>query len=81
MKGDDGSPQSNTARNIWVTETALTTALYTSYFGENVALFAIIVGIVMLLVGIGFVVITVSARRGAPSAAADESSPQAAPAV
>ena len=40
----DGSPQSNAARNIWVTETALTTALYTSDFGENVALFAIIVG-------------------------------------
>ena len=44
QKNPDGSPMSNPAREIWVTETALTTALYTSYFGESVALFAIIVG-------------------------------------
>ena len=55
-------PQDSPERDIWVTETALTTALYTSYFAENVALFAIIVGIVMLLVGIGFLVLTASAR-------------------
>src|SRR5947208_16344291 len=42
QKGPDGAPQSNSARQIWVTETALTTALYTAYFGESVALFAII---------------------------------------
>jgi hypothetical protein len=58
-------PQDSPQRDIWVTETALTSALYTSYFAENVALFAIIVGIVMLLVGIGFVVLTVFSRRGA----------------
>jgi uncharacterized membrane protein len=58
-------PQDSPQRDLWVTETALTTALYTSYFAENVALFAIIVGIVMLLVGIGFVVLIVSSRRGA----------------
>jgi hypothetical protein len=52
-KNPDGSPQNNAARDIWVTETALTTALYTSYFAENVSLFAIIVGIALLLVGIG----------------------------
>ncbi len=69
-KGPDGSPQSNAARNIWVTETALTTALYTSYFGENVALFAIVVGIALLLVGIGFAVLIAFARRTAPAAAA-----------
>jgi hypothetical protein len=67
-KGPDGSPQSNEARNIWVNETALTNALYTSYFAENVSLFAIIVGIAMLLVGIGFVVLTVFARRRPPGA-------------
>jgi hypothetical protein len=62
-------PQDSPQRDLWVTETALTTALYTSYFAENVALFAIIVGIVMLLVGIGFVVLILSSRRraGAPS--------------
>jgi hypothetical protein len=64
---DDMTPDATQAalREGWVTETALTTALYTSYFAENVALFAIIVGIVMLLVGIGFVVLTVFSRRGA----------------
>jgi hypothetical protein len=76
-KNPDGSPQSNAARNIWVTETALTTALYTSYFAENVALFSIIVGIVMLLVGIGFVVLTVFSRRKPAAAAAAEAPPRA----
>ena len=62
-----------------MTETALTTALYTSYFGENVALFAIVVGIALLLVGIGFVVLTVFARRSdAGGAAAPETPPDTA---
>ena len=72
QKGPDGSPQSNAARQIWVTETALTTALYTAYFGESVALFAIIVGIALLLVGIGFLVLIVVARRRTSDEAAVE---------
>ena len=74
-KNPDGSPQDNAQRDIWVTETALTTALYTSYFAENVALFAIIVGFVLLLIGIGFVVLTVFSQRGAGGAPAAESPP------
>jgi hypothetical protein len=54
------------ARQIWVTETALTTALYTSYFAEGGSLFAIIVGVAMLLIGIGFVVFLAYGRRKAP---------------
>jgi hypothetical protein len=72
-KNPDGSPKSNGARDLWVTETALTNALYTSYFAENVSLFAIIVGIAMLLIGIGFVVFLIFGRRQAPAAAATES--------
>ena len=53
-----GEPVSNPAREIWVTETALTTALNTSYFAENVANFAVIMGIALLLAGIGFLVLT-----------------------
>lgn len=68
-------PQDSPQRDIWVTETALTTALYTSYFAENVALFSIIVGIVMLLVGIGFVVLTVFSRRRAPGGAGPATTP------
>jgi hypothetical protein len=47
-------PVSNGARNVWVTETALTTALNTSYMASQLALFAIVVGIALLLSGIGF---------------------------
>src|SRR5215471_17448406 len=40
-------PISNPARNIWVTETALTTALNAAYMGERIALFGIVVGIAL----------------------------------
>ena len=49
-----GQPVDNAKRNIWVTSTALQTALNTSYFAENVALFSIVMGIALLLTGIGF---------------------------
>ena len=51
-------PVENGARNIWVTETALTTALNTSFFAESVATFAIVMGAALLLVGGGFLVLT-----------------------
>ena len=53
-----GQPVANEARNIWVTETALTTALNTAYFGERVGVFGIVMGIALLLTGIGFLVLT-----------------------
>lgn len=58
-----GQPVPNAARNIWVTETALTTALNTSYFAEQVSLFGIIVGIALLLSGIGFLVLALTSLR------------------
>jgi hypothetical protein len=70
-----GKPVENGARNLWVTETALTTALNTSYFAENVALFAIIMGVALVLTGIGFGVMalgllpTAGRREKAPAAA------------
>jgi hypothetical protein len=54
-----GKPVENPLRNMWVTETALTTALNTAYFAENVALFSIAVGAALLLAGIGFLVLTI----------------------
>ena len=39
-----GQPVENGARNLWVTETALTNALNTSFFAEQVSLFGIVVG-------------------------------------
>jgi hypothetical protein len=50
-------PVENLARNIWVTETALTTALNTSFFAERVALFSLVVGFALLLTGVGFLVL------------------------
>src|SRR3954449_10670418 len=51
----------NQARQIWVTETALTTALNTAFFAERVATFAIVMGFALLLSGIGFTVLTLGA--------------------
>jgi len=54
-------PVANGARNLWVTETALTTALNTSYMADRLALFGIVVGIALLLSGIGFIVLAFAA--------------------
>ena len=53
---ETGQPVENGARNLWVTETALATALNTSFFAESVATFAIVMGVAMLLIGTGFLV-------------------------
>jgi hypothetical protein len=58
-----GAAVANPARNIWVTETALTTALNTAYFAESTATFVIAMGGALLLVGIGFLVLLVVASR------------------
>jgi hypothetical protein len=55
-----GRPVENAARNIWVTETALSQALNVAYFAESVSTFAIVVGFALVLVGIGFLVLTVN---------------------
>ena len=62
-----GAPVSNPARQIWVTETALTTALNTAFFAESTATFVIVMGLAMLLIGIGFLVLTLRVLR-VPSA-------------
>jgi hypothetical protein len=51
-------PVENGARNVWVNETALSTALNTSYFAESVSVFSIVMGVALLLVGIGLLVMT-----------------------
>jgi hypothetical protein len=68
-----GRPVENGLRNLWVTETALATALNTAFFAEQVALFGIVVGIALLLAGIGFVVLAyVGALRKREATAAAE---------
>jgi hypothetical protein len=64
-------PVANGIRNLWVTETALTTALNTSYMADRLGLFGIVVGIALLLSGIGFIILAFAAlhrpRAAAPS--------------
>jgi hypothetical protein len=63
-------PVSNGARNIWVTETALSTALNTSYMADKLGLFGIVVGFALFLSGIGFIVLAYAAlhrKRAAES--------------
>jgi hypothetical protein len=59
-KDAKGQPISNGARDIWVTETALTTALNMSFMSEMLSVFSIVVGIALLLTGIGFVLLAVA---------------------
>jgi hypothetical protein len=67
-KDESGQPISNGARNIWVTETALATALNVSFFAERVAFFSIAIGAMLLLTGIGFLVLTLGgALQRSPS--------------
>jgi hypothetical protein len=49
-------PAENTARNLWVTETALATGLDVAYMSSLLVLFALIVGIALLLAGGGLLV-------------------------
>jgi hypothetical protein len=65
-----GQPVANQARDIWVTYTALSTALNTSYFAESVGVFGIVMGIALLLVGIGFLVLVLGGIEPKPHAAA-----------
>ena len=53
----NGKAVDNPIRNIWITETALTTALNSSYLAENVAMFGIVVGVALLLTGFGFAIL------------------------
>lgn len=50
-------PVENGARETWVTETALSTALNASYMADRLSIFGIVVGIALLLTGIGFAVL------------------------
>jgi hypothetical protein len=63
-KTPDGRPVENGLRNLWVTETALTTALNTAFFAERVAVFSIVMGVALLLTGIGFLVLTLGGALG-----------------
>jgi hypothetical protein len=77
-KTDSGQPVENPRRQLWVTETALATALNMGYLAENITMFGIVVGIALVLTGIGFLVLTLGGAlrsREADSAAAVRGTP------
>ncbi len=84
LKDEKGQPVANSARDTWVTATALSTALNMSYMAEQTALFGIVVGIALLLSGIGFIVLALGAlgRAWAPQVKREQAkAPQPAPAI
>jgi hypothetical protein len=52
-------PVDNGARNIWIDQVALSTALNASYMADQISMFGIVVGIALLLSGIGFGILAV----------------------
>jgi hypothetical protein len=60
-------PVDNARRNTWVTYTALTTALNSSYMASQLALFGIVVGFALLLSGIGFAVLAIGGALRNPN--------------
>jgi hypothetical protein len=65
-----GQPLDNPARTVWINETALATALNTSYFAEQVSVFSIVMGVALLLTGAGFLVLSIRLLRPAEADAA-----------
>ena len=61
-------PVENGARNIWVSETGLSTALNVSYMASALSLFSLVVGIALILAGIGFLVLAIAALPRTPPA-------------
>ena len=59
-KDESGAPISNGARNIWVTETAMATALDMGFMSEMLSLFSVVVGVALLLTGIGLVILALA---------------------
>jgi len=62
-------PVDNGARDLWVTETALTTALNTSYMAEQLSIFGIVVGVALLLAGVGFGILAIGGALRNPDTA------------
>ena len=72
-----GQPVQNGLRNLWVTETALTTALTMAYMGERLAVFGMVMGVALLLTGIGFLVLTLGGALRTSEATSEAGSARA----
>jgi hypothetical protein len=78
-----GKPVSNPARDVWVTETALSTALDAGYMADQISLFGIVVGIALLLSGFGFAILSIGGALRNPDSVLERTkrSAAAAPAI
>jgi hypothetical protein len=77
-------PVPNGARQVWISETALTSALNMSFMASRIALFGIVVGIALLLTGFGFAILAIGGALRNPETAlsfARKSSAKKTPAV
>ena len=66
-KDEEGRPVSNGTRDLWVTETALATALNMAFFAEQVSNFSVVVAIALILAGLGFGILAFAAFRWLPA--------------
>lgn len=66
---ETGQPVENGAREVWVTSTALATALNASYMADRLSVFGIVIGIALLLTGIGFGVLVAAGAVRNPETA------------
>jgi hypothetical protein len=60
-------PVDNGRRDTWVTYTALTTALNSSFMASQLALFGIVVGFALLLSGLGFAILAIGGALRNPN--------------
>ncbi len=61
-----GQPVDNGTRDLWVTATALSSALNLAYTAEQVSLFGIVVGVALLLTGVGLLILAIAVLHRAP---------------
>jgi hypothetical protein len=62
-------PEQNGARQVWISETALTDALNMSFMASQLSLFGIVVGIALLLTGFGFAILAIGGALRNPQTA------------
>jgi len=79
--GDNGQPVANPVRELWVTETALTTALNMSYMAERLSVFGLVVGVALFLTGLGLVILAFAVFGREPEVATRQMPAAATPAM
>jgi hypothetical protein len=62
-------PVANGARNVWIDQVALSTALNSSYMASQISMFGMVVGVALLLSGIGFGILAVAGALRSPEPA------------